>query len=174
MIERDDSIFCGIFKKYYYVLFTYAYSITGDRELTEEIVQDTFLVAWNKYADFLLSPNPGGWLMNVTKFNIKNTLRKKRSFLNQELPLDDVICLPDTGQQSDPLANGEELLEIISRYVSQSEVSLLKKTLIEGYTCAEIANELGMKANTCQKKLQRLLKKIQKIREIQEYFEGKI
>ena len=47
MIERDDSIFCGIFKKYYYILFTYAYSITGDRELTEEIVQDTFLVAWN-------------------------------------------------------------------------------------------------------------------------------
>ena len=76
-------------------MLTYAITVVDDLELAEEIVQDVFVIAWNKYEDLMLSQNPGGWLMNTTKFTIRNTLRKIKANGPTPLPLDDTICLID-------------------------------------------------------------------------------
>ena len=171
MIEREESNFQKIYEKYYSSLFTYAISVTKDYELAEEIVQDTFLIAWNKYEDLIFSPNPGGWLMNVTKFNIRNTLRKVTSSDPPPLPLDDAICMVGRNQHQDYLDNATEIINIITRHVSGDDLILIQKVYLEGYSCPEVAIILGIKPSTCQKRLQRLLKKLSKSKDIRIYFE---
>ena len=115
-------------------MLTYAITVVDDLELAEEIVQDVFVIAWNKYEDLMLSPNPGGWLMNTTKFTIRNTLRKIKANGPASLPLDDTICLVNRSQDLEPYSSGDELISIIAKHVPTRDLFILQKVIMEGYS----------------------------------------
>ena len=47
MVEGDKNAFLSIHKDYYTSLFHYGFSITKDRELTKDCIQELFLEIWN-------------------------------------------------------------------------------------------------------------------------------
>jgi RNA polymerase sigma factor (sigma-70 family) len=47
LIEGDREAFIGIYETNYQDLFTYGFSICGDKELTKDCIQDLFLEIWN-------------------------------------------------------------------------------------------------------------------------------
>ena len=169
MSSKDESSFRCIYEKYFSPMLTYAITVVDDLELAEEIVQDVFVIAWNKYEDLMLSPNPGGWLMNTTKFTIRNTLRKIKANGPTPLPLDDTICLIDRNQDLEPHSSGDELISIIAKHVPTRDLFILQKVIMEGYSCLDVAEMLKIKPATCQKRFQRVLKRLRKIKELQQY-----
>ena len=44
--DGDIKTFENVFRRYYTPLYLYAFSITGQKETAEEIIQDTFYVIW--------------------------------------------------------------------------------------------------------------------------------
>ena len=49
MSSKDESSFRCIYEEYFTSMLTYTITVIDDLELAEEIVQDVFVIAWNKY-----------------------------------------------------------------------------------------------------------------------------
>ena len=47
LIEGDREAFISIYETNYQHLFTYGFSLCGDKELTKDCIQDLFLEIWN-------------------------------------------------------------------------------------------------------------------------------
>ncbi len=58
-------------------LYAWAYSKTNDKELSEDLVQDTFLVAHQSLNKFRGDSNPKTWLSSILKNKIYDHFRKK-------------------------------------------------------------------------------------------------
>jgi RNA polymerase sigma factor (sigma-70 family) len=47
MVNGDKEAFLAIYHKHYHALFYYGFSLTADRELTKDCIQELFLDIWN-------------------------------------------------------------------------------------------------------------------------------
>lgn len=47
MIDGDKQAFLAIYQNHYRALFSYAFSLTADRDLTKDCIQELFLEIWN-------------------------------------------------------------------------------------------------------------------------------
>lgn len=173
--ETVEDRFNMFYKQHSSSLFLYAKGVLNDDGLAEEIVQDVFLIAWKKYEALLQSSNPGGWLMNTLKYTIKNFYRLSNEQIYPALPLEEAIYVMDEDRNRDPSATlaDDELFEVCKQFLSQTDYLILHKAVFEGYTCVEIANSIGYKKNTCQKKLQRVLTRLKNSEELQQFL-GKL
>ena len=85
MMENNTQI---IFKNwvdmYRESLFTWAISKTKSKELSEDLVQDTFIAAFNSFDKFENKSNPKTWLITILNNKIIDYYRKSNSlvFLN--------------------------------------------------------------------------------------------
>src|SRR6185437_15335653 len=50
IISGDKEAFLTVYHKYYRALFSYGFSLTADRELTKDCIQELFLDIWNTRA----------------------------------------------------------------------------------------------------------------------------
>lgn len=60
---RDELVFWERIEQHRSVLSRYISAVVTDTGLSEEIIQDVYLIAWLKYDSFIFSPNPW-WLVN--------------------------------------------------------------------------------------------------------------
>lgn len=138
-------------------LYAYAYGILREKELSEELVQETFRIACDKPSEPLSSPNPQGWFMEVLKNVMKNAWRKRTTMAKYIVASEavdlDRIASPDPGGNIDLLYSG---------LISEEEFQLVKRVTVDGYTMLEAAEELGISEETCKKRVQRARKKLRK------------
>ena len=57
-------------------LFTWAYYKTSDKEASEDLVQETFIVAFKSFDNFKEKSSPKTWLMSILKNKIADHFRK--------------------------------------------------------------------------------------------------
>ena len=146
----------------YDCLYSYAYGILKNPHLAEEAVQETFQVACGKPADLMSSKNPKGWLMNVLKNVLRNTLRRRAALEKYIAAAEsadiDLIAGPAPGGNVDLM---------YSDMVTEAEFQLLKWVAIDQHTMLEAAEALGITVEACKKRVQRAGKKLRrKIEEI--------
>ncbi len=77
-----------IYKKYSEIVYKYVFCLTGNEDITEEIVQETFLVAVQDINKFKGECKISTWLCQISKYIWYKKLRKQK--LKQELPLDNM------------------------------------------------------------------------------------
>ena len=146
-----------LYKEMYDKLYAYAYGILREKELSEELVQETFRVACDKPLELLFSENPKGWLMNTLKNVIWNT-RKRRATMAKYIVTAEAADLermvsPDPGSNIDLMYSG---------LISEAEFQLVKRIAVDRYTMLEAAEELGISVETCKKRVQRAKEKLRK------------
>lgn len=84
MENNTQIIFKNWVDMYRESLFTWAISKTKSKELSEDLVQDTFIVAFNSFDKFENKSNPKTWLITILNNKIIDYYRKSNSlvFLN--------------------------------------------------------------------------------------------
>lgn len=142
-------------------LLRYAYSITGDKELSEDIVSDVFMGLWDKKSDLAQVQqiqDMGAYLARV----VRNLAYKKisRKVVEQSLDVDDP---GNYFNEIDPqqILLGKELESIINRIIQNltphgSLVYDMARN--KGYSNDRIAKELGISKHTVRKHLSIVLK----------------
>lgn len=80
------ALACGVtgameplYRRHSGLLFSLTYRMVGDHELTEDLVQEAFLVAWQHAGSY--SPDEGtvrGWLVSLMRYHTIDYLRKLR------------------------------------------------------------------------------------------------
>jgi len=142
-------------KLYHGDLFRYGYWLTHDKQVTEDLVQETFLRAW-RALDQLADINAAkSWLITILRR--ENARRFERKQLTV-VDIDDCVVLDEhadieAGLENKVLAQALDMLSI-----DYKEPLMLQ--VVMGFSGDEIAKMLGLNKNTVMTRLFRAKKQM--------------
>jgi len=156
--QSDYGSYNNLFVRYYSRLCQYVYSITHEKEDTEDIVQELFLSLWNNRKKIEITTNVSAYLYRMAKNFTLNHIRASKK--HQDLSgLQDELS---AGSEEDQLESDEfriALYDCIERLPSRSrEVLLLHR--IEGLKQKEIAEKLSISVKTIKNQIWSSLQKL--------------
>ena len=154
MLPEQDAFIEKLYHEFFTQLWIYAKAALGDPEQTQEVVQDTFHEAVRHIDILMAHDNPKGWLMDALK---KKIMHARRSIsLDSDLEFTDPVLSVE-----DPAPNNvQDTLREIRRVLSEEEWDLLRKITLEKQPYKNVAEELGITVWTCQKRIERMRKKL--------------
>lgn len=165
--QQQEQLIEQLYQAMYCQLLDYAYCAINDRALAEEAVQDTFRIACAKAAELSASANPPGWLMNTLKNSIRNIRRSRARDARLQLQLL-TRCSKDKAAADETEALAALQTDIdCQQAIGAENYELIKKVVLQRYTLLEVAQELGISAEACKKRVQRAKSQLEK------YFEKK-
>ena len=137
------------YRENYEFLLKYAWRLLHDEEKAKVAVQETFLVAVEKYEAFISSERPVGWLVWTLRYAVLAMERKESDRESRFIALEDCPSLPAL-QMNDP----EEL------GCTSSDMALLNRFYGEGYTAKEMASELKLSVGAMKMRIFRAKKRL--------------
>ncbi|HEY9125316.1 MAG TPA: RNA polymerase sigma-70 factor [Bacteroidales bacterium] len=159
--QEELNAFKGIFDKYYESIRNFAYFKTGDIDVAEDIVQETFIKVW-EIRDTLVEDTVKSLLYAIAANSIKNHFRHKKVVLNFAYSKNNES---ENSESADADLQQQEmhnkLLFILNEMPEKSkEVFLLNR--IEKLTYQEIAKRLDLSVKTIEKRMHQALVHIRK------------
>lgn len=134
-------------------LYGFALSITGFSEDAEDLVQETYLRAYQKFDQFEFGTSCKAWLFKIMRNIAIDQIRKKDPLLaaGNETCSDEMVC---THVKADHLTCAIDIKRAFSGLPSKYQIIVLLKD-IEGFTYQEIAGILNFPIGTVMSRLYR-------------------
>jgi RNA polymerase sigma factor (sigma-70 family) len=165
----DESAFGRLYDAWFDRAYDVAFRIVRERDAAADVAQDAFLGAWRNLDDLQDGQAFGGWLLRITRNRALDHKRKH----DRTSPVDDEtmalieITGPGGGPEdrlaaaTDPARAVEdaELVALVweaAEALGDRDASLLDLHLRHGLSPAEIAEDLGVKANAAHQSLHRM------------------
>ena len=151
--EGNADAFGHIIGQYHAPVYRYLYRLTGDYELTRDLVQDTFIQAYEsmKKTDSELSLKP--WLYTIAENNVRRHYRRKK--------LITFIHFPDSGgnhisldHRTDETDRSLAIREAMLKVPYKNRVCVVLH-FVEGFKYHEIAAMLGISREAVRKRVSR-------------------
>ena len=142
-------------------VFSSAYRILRNDFEAEEVMQETFITAFQKLASVMEREKLKGWLCRIATNKSLNYLKRSRT---DWIELEDKHAQVEDDEDSTPWENVdvEKIYELIQQLPEGYRV-ILTLFLIEGYSHDEIANELGITSSTSRSQYVRAKKKLSEL-----------
>lgn len=143
-----------LYEKYKTGIYRYILSITHDQQLSEDVLQDTFVQLLNDGICF----EPGkeqAWLYKVTRNKCFNILKRQQK--QAELHKPPAVIQPQ---------QWEFIEMIVSLTAMEQEIVTLK--IIGGFTHKEIAKIIGLSVPATKKRYERAIQKLRDEMEVLE------
>ncbi|MEU3186461.1 sigma-70 family RNA polymerase sigma factor [Streptomyces sp. NPDC006923] len=134
-------------------LFGFAYRALDDRQLAEDVVQETFVRAWRSPRGF--DPDQGSmrtWLFAIARNGVTDAIRRRKV---REAPDSSWDAVSESASGFDPvdqLLERIQLTEALDRLSPQHREAVVE-VYFGGRTCAEIGEELNISASTMRSRL---------------------
>lgn len=167
LTNGSEKAFAYFFKKYYRLLFNYAFQILKDQLAAEEIVEETFLAIWEKRIRINLQRSPASYLFKATYNQCLNYLKHKQienkyqAFFLHHIPDPEL----DDSSNSYPLSTliGKEIEETLEKSIEKlpeqcRRVFIMSR--LEDKKNKEIAEILNVSVSTVKTQLMRSLSRI--------------
>ncbi|MEG1544781.1 MAG: RNA polymerase sigma-70 factor [Tannerellaceae bacterium] len=160
--EGDLGAFESLFKLYYTSLCLYATSITGQKEVAEEIVQELFYVFWKERQRLQLFYSVKSYLYGAVR-NRSLQYGEHQEVRNRYRETMDT----DKADPTDPQQELEykELEELINRTLQKlpaRRLQIFRLHRFEGKKYAEIAEALSLSVKTIEAEMTKALKILRK------------
>ncbi len=150
----DIKAFDCIYAKYHQALYRNILSITRNREIAEDILQEVFITLWERRSDLKKEKSLAGWLFVISFNKSVNYMKKELGRLKKRnaLPLNTVDDLEEK-----PNVNKEEWrYELLQRAVKELSPQKQKAFVLcklKGKTYKEAAEELNISKYTVKEYL---------------------
>ena len=135
-------------------LFRFAYRLTGNFQVTEDLVQETFAEAWKSIASQREPAKARAWLFQILRYRYAHLLRDARHRL-QPGPLADGIDVASRERPAlDSIADQENLrlaLDALSPDVRETFLLVF----MQGLKCREAAEQLDVPLGTVHSRINR-------------------
>ncbi len=118
-LEDIDAFFQKLCEENYADLGNFLLVLTKDREQAQDILQETFIVAWQKRQKLILHPNPAGFLFQTARLCLKSSRRKCSREQNQVVYLDQEELANQSSLKQSP--------DLIEELLLQQDQSLMNK-----------------------------------------------
>ncbi len=144
-----------LFRKYSKAMYNIAIRFTNNRMDAEDILQESFITAFEKLPELKNTATFPGWLKRIVVNGCIDQVRKRRLIfddLNDNLPDE-----RDIDEEADFITNPEIVHNLIKNLPDGSRTVLVLHVL-EGYKHREIAEMLNISESTCRTQYFRALK----------------
>lgn len=85
VLKRDNAALKVLYERYHKVMFNFIYRYTGNREIAEDLLQDTFLRVWHSSKLFKSEKGKfSSWIFKIALNVAKNEMIKKRHSYNYQ------------------------------------------------------------------------------------------
>jgi RNA polymerase sigma factor (sigma-70 family) len=148
--EGDRAAFTTIYRQHAKVVAKYAWAILQDPVAVEDILQETFLIAWEKrLSSRLTDESLLPWLLVVCRNRSRNYLRNARARARKNR------AMAETAADSSMPSQGVAWIQSEIDNLSPTDAQLCRLCLVEGYSYAEAAKILDTSEGAVGKRLQR-------------------
>lgn len=137
-----------IYKKYSEIVYKYVFCLTGNEDITEEIVQETFLVAVKDINKFRGDCKISTWLCQISKYIWYKKLKKEK--LKKEIPLDTLqnsLFLEESIEEN--FCNKESQLQLFKKLQELDEQTrnVMYLRILGNFEYSEIAEIMNKTSN---------------------------
>ena len=154
-MDKIDPWFDSLYRNNAPRLINIAYHILGDREVAEEVVQDTFLILLMKRGDVEQYERPEAFLMSVLRKRIGNELQRASRRLEEPMEEKHEAVLAFSDHKN-------RLEDILPDWLTRQERQILIWRVEYGLSFQEIARQLSCSEHACHAKMYRLRVKFRK------------
>ena len=155
----DREAFRPIVERYGDVLMGTVYLMTRDRAVSEELVQETFVRAWNGIGGFRLGQPLKPWLVRIAVNQALNTKARR------QVPVEP-LSEANAGGSTDPGFSRADDRDEVRRALSQLSADYRRVVVLRYFadlSTKEVANALGIREGTVKSRLSRALEQLQEI-----------
>ncbi len=153
-MEEEMEEFGKVYKAYFDEVFKAVYHRTSNRQMAEDITQDTFFAAFKQREGFLAHPQPKLWLLRTAHNKLCKLYRKAKRWGME--PLEE--CLELATQDCH---YGEIELDLAAvATISEAEWRMVKAYHVFGTSIAEMARSEAVTENNMRVRLFRFRKKL--------------
>ena len=137
-----------IYKKYGEIVYKYVFCLTGNEDITEEIVQETFLVAVKDINKFRGECKISTWLCQISKYIWYKKLKKQKS--KNEISLDtlqNTLFIEETLEEN--FCNKEQKILLFKKLQNLDEITknVMYLRIFGGFEYSEIAEIMNKTPN---------------------------
>lgn len=145
----------ALFDTHYEAMLAYARRRTGELADAEEVVADTFVVAWRRLGDLPAAPTQQRpWLYGIARRVILN----QRRSLGRRARLQERVR--DAAARGEPTASQlSPVMEAMSR-LKEADQEILRLVAWEGLSHAEVATAIGVSTNALAIRLYRARRRL--------------
>ena len=157
----DQKAQFQIYKLYYKAMYNTSLRIVNDTMEAEDIMQESFLSAFEKIDTYSGTVSFGAWLKRIVINRSLDALSKRKAIfedIEAHTGIRDVGS-EETSRQEDLDLKVEEVKEAISKLPDGYRI-ILSLYLLEGYDHDEIAEILGISSSTSRSQLSRAKQKL--------------
>ena len=155
----DREAFRPIVERYGDVLMGTIYLMTRDRAVSEELVQETFVRAWNGIGTFRLGQPLKPWLVRIA---VNQALNAKA---RRQVPVEP-LSEANAGSSTDPGFSRADDRDEVQWALSQLSADHRRVVVLRYFadlSTKEVANALGIREGTVKSRLSRALEQLQEI-----------
>ena len=163
--KADKEALAVLYDKYVRLVFSLAVKILQDKELAEEVTQETFLLLWRRANSY--QPHRGkfsSWLLSIAHNRVIDELRRLRRSrevqggeeLRYPEPNDETL---DAIEQVEREARSQTVREAIAQ-LSASQQQVLNLAYFQGLTQVEVAEKLSIPLGTVKTRMRLGLQKL--------------
>lgn len=160
--EFFNSLYSGQFLK----MRMYARTIIQNHNLAEEVVQDAFVEVLLHIEHLMKTELPELWLQRTVKNKSLHVLRDQIRYTWRLVSLEEQKIVDNSTakelQEIDEFDSISQIRKTITKTLNIQEIHLLRRIAMEGATYKAVSEETGMSIAACQKKIQRIRKKLKK------------
>lgn len=162
--ERDADAFEVIFDRHGGPAYSLAYRMCGERELAEDVVQETFVAVWRGIGNY--QPERGSlrnWLLTAVRNRMIDAFRTRAAKQSSDVPDDDLTAR--LAGPSDTYAEVAALADAAAVRAALADLPEDQRTVIElaffaGLSHSEIAAQLHLPAGTVKGRMRLGLTKL--------------
>jgi len=169
--KGDKNAQFRIYELYYKAIYNTCFRLVRNHQVAEEIMQDTFLAAFEKIEQFLGIVAFGAWLKKIAVNKSLDKIKGQKIVfsdlqLNEHQPIDVIDNEFDPQYSAETLQIIRQAIEIMP----EGYRIILSLYLIEGYDHDEIAELLQIKPASSRSQLARAKKYLIEQLQLQNYF----
>jgi RNA polymerase sigma factor (sigma-70 family) len=140
----DLSAYSLIYRKYFFVLFSYGKKISSDRELIRDCIQDLFIKIWNNRENLSDTTSVKYYLFTSLKHKLLDTLESPNQRLRSDEDVMDFETMDDSQESDDvSFSQKERVLKAMNK-LSKHQQKVLDLKFYKNKSNHEIAHELGI------------------------------
>lgn len=144
-----------LYRLYWGKIFRVCMGYVGDRDLAQDIAQDTFVIVWQQLSSFRNESGIGTWIYRIATNNCLRQLEKQKRSTHQELSQH----LPEEKQQ-----DLEPQIQLLYQFIAElPEIDRIIISLeLEDVKQAEIAQIVGLSESNIRVKIHRIKERLNK------------
>jgi RNA polymerase sigma factor (sigma-70 family) len=151
-LDQRAAAFGVIVERYRGLVASVCYAETGDAELTRDLTQDTFLLAWRVLGELRDPRRLAAWITSIARNISRNARRRQRELL---------VAEPEVESADAP--QGEQLIDRESKRLVRDALARMPRPYREavvlfyweGQSSAQVAMQLGISDAAVQQRLSR-------------------